>query len=93
MIETASLIAGMVMCVGFAVMSWYNLQVERKRSVKRERALLGAILARNIDQYVEAMNDLDKTPNDKLREMKAEQDLAIEYEKTNKDKLVGIPVT
>ena len=88
-----SVIVGLAMAIGFAIMSWYNLQVERKRSVKRERALLGAILAKNIDEYVEAMNDLDKTPDDKLRQMKAEQDLAIEYEKTNKEKVVGIPIT
>ncbi len=88
-----STIVGLAMAIGFAIMSWYNLQVERKRSVAREKALLGAILAKNIDEYVEAMNDLDKSPNDKLRQMKAEQDLAIEYEKTNTDKVAGIPIT
>jgi uncharacterized metal-binding protein len=90
--EAISLVVGVVMSVGFAIMSWFNLQVERKRSISREKQLIAAILSKDVKDYLDAVDDLEKSPKDKLKQTKAEQDLAIEYEKANKVQR-GIPVT
>jgi hypothetical protein len=87
-----SVAVGLAMAIGFSIMSWYNLQVERKRSIAREKELLAAIKAKDLKDYIDAVDDLEKTPADKLKQTKAEQDLAIEYEKANKV-AQGIPVT
>ncbi len=91
-INLVVLAIGVSMTVGFAIMSWYNLQVERKRSISREKQLLGAIIAKDLRDYLDAIDDLEKTPKDKLRQTKAEHDLALEYNKA-KDDVRGIPIT
>ena len=90
-ISLVCLAVGNVMAIGFAIMSWYNLQVERKRSISREKQLIGAIFSKDSKEYLDSVDDLEKTSGDKIRQVKAEQDLAIEYEKANKT-TQGIPV-
>ncbi|MFH1738363.1 MAG: hypothetical protein ABIH23_05100 [bacterium] len=67
----------------------YAFQLERSRSVKREQELLAAVLARNIDQYIGAIDALRKLPKEKLAEMKLENELA---QAAVKLEAQGIPV-
>jgi hypothetical protein len=90
--EMISIGVGLVMSVGFAVMSWYNLQVERKRSIAREQQLLAAIFSENVQDYLNSVADLESTTKDKVKLNKSEHDLALEYSKADKVQR-GIPIT
>jgi 4-diphosphocytidyl-2C-methyl-D-erythritol kinase len=84
-------IVGMAMAMGFAIMSWYNLHLERKRSVVKEQQLIAAIMSKEVKDYVDAVNDLQKTAKEKLKEIKSEHELALEYNKVSQGQ--GIPIT
>lgn len=60
----------------FAGYAFYALDKERKRAIDRERELLAAVLAKDIGQYLQAVDNLRKQPKDKLAEMKLENELA-----------------
>jgi hypothetical protein len=68
------------------------MQVERRRSVKREQELLAAVLSRNIDQYIGAIDALRKMPKDKLAEMNLENDLAKAAVQLESQRSGGVPV-
>ena len=59
-ISLVCLILGNVMVIGFAIMSWYNLQVERKRSISREKQLLAAIFSKDVKDYLDGLFKKDK---------------------------------
>jgi len=52
------------------------LQIERRRSIRREQELLAAVLAQNIEQYIGAIERLRRYPKDTLSELKIENELA-----------------
>jgi hypothetical protein len=60
----------------FATYQAYATQKERVRAIDRERELLAAVLAKNAGEYLSAIDALRKTPNDKLAEMRLENELA-----------------
>jgi hypothetical protein len=62
----------------FAAYAYWALDRERKRAIDRERELLSAILAKDVGQYIQSIENLRKTPKDKLAEMKLENELARE---------------
>ena len=62
--------------VAFAAYHGAALQLERRRAIRREQELLAAVLARNIEQYIGAVESLRRFPKDKLAEMRLENDLA-----------------
>lgn len=55
--------------------SWAH-QLERKRAIERERELLAAILAKDVGQYLQAVDNLKRTHKGKLEELKLENELA-----------------
>jgi len=85
-----SLVAVLI-ATGFAVMSWYNLQIERKRSVAREQELLSAIMSKNVQEYLEAVEGLKTSPAEKLALIRADNELALNA--ANFEKRVGIPIS
>ena len=72
MLEVISFLA----IIGFAAYQAVAVQLERSRSIKREQELLAAILAKNVEQYIGAVDALRKLPKDRLAEMKLENELA-----------------
>ena len=84
--------AGALTAWGFAFMSWYNLSLERERSISREQQLIAAILSENVQDYLNSVDDLEKTPKDKRKQVKADNNLAIEVQKVTTNN-IGIPVT
>lgn len=77
-----------IVVVLFAGYQAYATQLERKRSIERERELLAAILSKDVGQYLQAVDALRRQPSDKLAEMKLENDLAMAAAKLEG----GIPV-
>jgi len=71
---TVGLISVIVLFAGYA---FWALDIERRRAIDRERELLAAVLAKDIGQYIQAIDNLKKSPKDKLAEMKLENDLAV----------------
>lgn len=74
----------------FAAYQAYALQLERKRAIDRERELLAAVLAKDVGQYIQAIDNLKQSPKDKLASMKLENELAIAA--TQLEESRGIPV-
>lgn len=71
------LVEGLIFVVVlFAAYQAYAVQLERKRAIKLQQELLAAIMAKDVGQYLQAIDALRRTPDDKLREMKLENDLA-----------------
>lgn len=79
-----------IVIVLFAATAFWMLDKERRRAIDRERELLAAVLSKNIDQYITAIDNLKKQPKDKLAEMKLENELAVAAAKLDQD--AGVPV-
>lgn len=60
----------------FAAYQALAVQWERRRAIDRERELLAAILSKNVGEYLQAVESLKRTSQDKLAEMKMENELA-----------------
>lgn len=74
----------------FAAYQMVALQWERKRAIDRERELLAAVLAKNVGEYLTAIDTLKRTQKDKLNELKLENELALAATRLEEGK--GIPV-
>ena len=64
---------------------------DRKLSKEREADLIAALIAKNLGEYALANAELKTTTRDKIKKIKAENELAIENEKILSKR--GIPVT
>lgn len=60
----------------FAAYAFYALDKERRRAIAREQELLAAVLCKDAEQYLRAVEQLRKQPKDKLKEMELENELA-----------------
>jgi hypothetical protein len=71
------LIIGLIfVIVLFAAYQAYETRIERKYAIDRERELLGAVLSKNVGEYLKAIEALKTTPADRLAELKLENELA-----------------
>lgn len=78
----------------FAAAQFYALQIERKRAIDRERELLAAILAKNGEEYLKAVEVLRRSSRDKLNELKLENELALKAAELEEKESArqGIPI-
>lgn len=60
----------------FSAYECWAHQVERKRAIERERELLVAIMAKHTKEFADVMESLRRTPQNKIEEMKIENELA-----------------
>lgn len=79
-----------IVIVLFAATAFWMLDKERRRAIDRERELLAAVLSKNIDQYIAAIDNMKKQPKDKLAEMKLENELALTAAQLEQGQ--GVPV-
>lgn len=77
---------------GFSVMSWYNLQVERKRSHAREQQYIAALMSRHNEDFVDSVKQLEQTPEQKVKVLQAENEIAKSLEKAEQQQKLGIPI-
>ncbi len=63
---------------------------DRKAAKEREQELIAALLAKNLPEYAMASSELKSTIKDKIKLVKAENELAIGQEKIADEQ--GIPV-
>ena len=65
---------------------------DRRNAKERESDLIAALLAKNLGEYALANTELKSTPMDKIKKIKAENELAIANQKIIEGHR-GIPVT
>lgn len=87
MLETIIVIGVMA---GIIAMQEWRVWWERKKAIRREQELLAAILAKDVNDYLQALDAVKREPGDHLREMELENELAINAQKLSQEE--GIPV-
>ena len=90
-----SINGGLVICnvLMFAILVGFGWLYtwERRKGIEREQELLGAVLAQHAGDYIGVVDALRTKPKDKLAQMQAENELAVNAQKLSK--MEGLPVS
>ena len=79
---------GVIMFLGYLIIH------ERRQSQERERDYISAIMAKNLPEYAATRKTLSSTVKDRLKEMKVENELAINNAKMfESEDGRGMPIT
>ena len=77
-------------CVGIIIIQAFMILWERNQAKKREDDLIAAVMANNISDYALAHSKMRETNKDRIKRIKAENELAIANQKALEG--AGIPV-
>jgi hypothetical protein len=83
-------VSNVLLLTALGGMGWL-LVWDRRQAVERERELLGAVLAEHVDDYVRVIDGLRTKPDDKIRTMQVENELALNAQKLSQ--MEGIPIS
>lgn len=92
--QNVALILTLISLVGVIIFLGYLIVNDRTKTHERERDYISAIMARNLPEYAATRKELSATVKDKIKQMRAENELAVNNARMFKDEDGrGIPVS
>lgn len=73
----------------FGASCWFTMIADRKKQAKREDTLIGALMSKNYQEYLEVVDVLRTGPKERVALTKAQAELA----KDSSPRPRGIPIT